>query len=75
MGKTSTIDFLPTLKVKKFACSRKVTIILWSDGIQRRFRKEDLPLGGEAQQIANAIAERFLRGTDDATVLVAKRKK
>ncbi len=67
--------FIPTLKVQKIACSRKVTIILWSDGIQQRFRKEDLPLGEEAQKIASAIADKFTRGTDDATVLVAKRKK
>lgn len=67
--------FIPTLKVQKFACSRKVTIILWSDGIQQRFNKKDLLLGERAQKIVNAIFDNFLRGTDDATVLVAKRKK
>ncbi len=75
MEKTSAMGFLPIFKVQKFACPRKVTIILWSDGIQKRFREEDLPLGEEAQKIANVITDRFTRGTDDATVLVAKRKK
>lgn len=74
-GKTSTSEFLPTLKVQKFTCPREVTIILWSDGIQRRFRKEDLPVDEKAQKIAGAIADKFIRGTDDATVLVVKRKK
>jgi anti-sigma regulatory factor (Ser/Thr protein kinase) len=73
--KISTSEFLPTLKVQKFTCPREVTIILWSDGIQRRFRKEDLPLDEKAQKIASVIADKFIRGTDDATVLVAKRKK
>ena len=73
--KTSTLDFLPTLKVQKFTCPREVTIILWSDGIQRRFRKEDLPVEEKAQKIASAIVDKFIRGTDDTTVLVVKRKK
>jgi anti-sigma regulatory factor (Ser/Thr protein kinase) len=66
---------LPKLKLQKFSCNRRLTIIMCSDGIHFRFTEKDLPLKKSAQQIADFIMKNYIREYGDATVLVAKRKK
>lgn len=66
---------LPALRPLIFNCPRKVAIVIFSDGIKECFRAEDLPLEKNAQSIANFILKNFWRTTDDATVLVVRRKK
>lgn len=65
---------LPDLRPLIFNCPRKVVIVIFSDGIKKRFRAEDLPLEKNAQSIADFILKNFWRITDDGTVLVACRK-
>lgn len=66
---------LPTLRVQTFNCPRVVTVIMNSDGIINHFLARDIPHEYSSQQIADFILKDYNRGSDDATVLTAKRKK
>ncbi len=65
----------PDLRLQKFRCGRKTTIVMCSDGIKPRFTEESLPLERSAQHIADFIMKNYHQQYGDATVLVAKRKR
>ncbi len=67
--------WIPDLKLQKFRCGRKITIIMCSDGIKPRYTEDDLPIDSDAQQIANFIMKNYHQQYGDATVLVTKRKR
>lgn len=66
---------LPRLKLQEYDLSGPATIIMYSDGIMKRFDKKDLPLEQNARDIASFIVQNYQREQDDATVLVIKKKK
>lgn len=49
-----------------------MAIVLFSDGISRRFDLSQQMLTKTPQEIAKFIFDNYARDTDDATVLVAK---
>jgi len=65
----------PNLKLQKFRCGRKITIIMCSDGIIPRYIEDDLPLDRSAQHITDFIMKNYHNQYGDATALVAKRKR
>jgi len=65
----------PNLTLQKFLCSRKIIIVMCSDGIKPRYSEEDLPLDLSAQHITDFIMKNYRNQYGDATVLVAKRKR
>lgn len=65
---------LPTLRVQEFNLAHEATIILATDGVMQRYSKQDLPLEHNAAEIAAFIMNTYQRGTDDASVIVIKKK-
>lgn len=66
---------LPQLKVQEYDLSGPAIIIMYSDGIMKRFDKKDLPLEQNARDIAGFIVQNYQREQDDATTMVIKKKK
>lgn len=66
---------LPRLKLQEYDLSGPAIIIMYSDGIMKRFGEKDLPLEQNARDIAGFIVQNYQREQDDATVLVVKKKK
>lgn len=62
---------IPRLHPRTMRVSPGDTLVLATDGVKQGFTSE-LPVGLGVQQMADAILERFVTGTDDALVLVAR---
>lgn len=66
---------LPTVKVQEFDIPESATVIMYSDGIMKRFDRNDLPSEQNIHEISSFIIQNYQRETDDATVIVIKKKK
>lgn len=62
---------LPTLRSHQFPVHNGDLLIFATDGVRSDFAN-NVNLAASAQQIADGILERHLRGTDDAMVVVAR---
>jgi serine/threonine protein phosphatase PrpC len=62
---------LPTLRAETLAVSPGDTLVMATDGIRSEFSAA-LAMEGSPQEMADAIFDRYARGSDDALVVVAR---
>lgn len=62
---------LPALRPTTIALTRGDVLLLATDGLRSAFA-QDVPPGCSAAQMANDLLARYLRGNDDALILVAR---
>jgi len=65
---------MQTIKVDDYPLPENCLIMMYSDGILRRFSPADLPdiLNQKPQSVARQIIEQYSRDYDDATIIVAR---
>ncbi|WP_157018242.1 SpoIIE family protein phosphatase [Cryptosporangium arvum] len=66
----------PSARVQQYPWPRGATLVLWSDGLRSRLEFDRYPgLFDHDPAVAAAVLHRdYARGTDDATVVVARRR-